>query len=387
MSGNRPANDATAKLEQVGYHPGLWTRLEPLWRAALAATPTASAFHSPEWIGSWLATYGPRLKPAALIWRDLAGLPVGACLISITKERLGPFPVRRAWLNATGEHEVMSEHNILLGAPEVQARLARDVADHLTVRRVDQLMLSGFRAEAAHTLRATHPPGATDGFESEDRFVDLEALRISGTEYLASLSRNTREQIRRSQRLYSATFGTLSVEVANGNEIPKAWWVEFMALHLERWQQRGTAGSFAKPSTNTFHERLRSVSAPQPHPTNGLRVHLVRVSAGDETIAYLYNLVFRGVVCFYQSGFRYHADNKLKPGLLAHALVIQHYCDQGELEYDFLAGETTAAQYKRSLAKSSRALVWEEISASTRYMRAVHALRLLRRHWRPTPDV
>jgi len=82
----------------------------------------------------------------------------------------------------------------------------------------------------------------------------------------------------------------------------------------------------------------------------------------------------RGVVTFYQSGLRYEDDNRLKPGLIAHSLAIQHYLDGKASEYDFLAGERGRVQYKQSLGSCKRQLMWIELNAATSKMRLVKRL-------------
>lgn len=380
---------APAVLEVVPYSPDLWARLEPAWLAALRADAAATAFHSGAWVQCWLATYGGRLRPDGLVWR-VGGEPVGACLLSLTRERLGPFPLRRAWLNATGEAEVGSEHNRLLGTPEVRGQMVADIARESMRRRADQLMLTGFDLQQADLLRAAWSRGSRSGYESEDCYVDLAAVRAAGRGYLSTLSGNTREQIRRSTRAYTEQFGAPTVNVATDLAMANAWHEEMVALHEARWQARGQAGSFATATAQAFHRSLRSSCAPPHGPpaqmaatateamTTHLRVELVRISFGGETIALLYNLVFRGGVYFFQSGLRYHEGNKFKPGLVAHAMAIQHYLDHGHREYDFLAGEPAAVQYKRSLTKTSRQLLWEEVSAVNAKMGVIAAIRDLR---------
>ena len=43
-------------------------------------------------------------------------------------------------------------------------------------------------------------------------------------------------------------------------------------------------------------------------------------------------------------------DNRLKPGLLSHAMAIQFFSDQGFKEYNFMGGDS---QYKRQLSQKS----------------------------------
>jgi CelD/BcsL family acetyltransferase involved in cellulose biosynthesis len=65
------------------------------------------------------------------------------------------------------------------------------------------------------------------------------------------------------------------------------------------------------------------------------------------------------VVSFYQSAFVYESDNRLKPGLLTHALAIQALLDGGYGRYDLLAADgPDGSRYKASLATDKGRLAW-----------------------------
>src|SRR5206468_187238 len=103
----------------------------------------------------------------------------------------------------------------------------------------------------------------------------------------------------------------------------------------------GKPGAFASAHFIDFHRRLISTAAAVGE------AELVRVTVGGEPIGYLYNLLHRGTVYFYLSGLRYEAaDNRIKPGLVTHALAIQHYLECGFATYDFMGGSSC---YKTSL--------------------------------------
>jgi CelD/BcsL family acetyltransferase involved in cellulose biosynthesis len=76
-----------------------------------------------------------------------------------------------------------------------------------------------------------------------------------------------------------------------------------------------------------------------------LRVDLLRISAGNREIGYLYNFVSDGWVMAYQSGLTSAPDNRWKPGLVSHCAAITFALDRGDWRYDFLAGP---ARYKAS---------------------------------------
>ena len=84
-------------------------------------------------------------------------------------------------------------------------------------------------------------------------------------------------------------------------------------------------------------------------------VQMLRVTAGTEVVGYLYNLVRNGHVYFYQSGFNYTEDHKLRPGLVCHYLAVMHNLKVDSRIYDFLAGPQ---RYKQSLARLKLKMYW-----------------------------
>ena len=363
-------------LDSLPHARGVWPSIEGEWEALLRETNCRSVFMSRQWMELWFDVFGSILRPDVLRWRDADGRVVALCPVSICRERRGPFIVRRAYLNAAGEHLLASEHNMVLSLPGHESSVHADLADYVR-RRADSLMLSGFVEGAVARVRAAWPPlGAEEGYESDDRYVPLGLLRSTGTPYLASLSRNTREQVRRSMRLYCELHGDPVVEVAGNPAQALAWFVELCDLHAGRWQSRGTAGAFASPGAIRFHERLIREYTRHAGALDHFAVELTRVRFGDHVVGVLYNLCYYGVANFYQSGLRYADDNRLKPGLVTHSLAIQRYLDGGDLgEYDFLAGETGGARYKESLASERRTLVWCELMTPTFRNRMIVRLR------------
>ena len=179
-------------------------------------------------------------------------------------------------------------------------------------------------------------------------YVDLDRLRQSNIEYEKSLSPNTREQLRRSLRLYAES-GELRIEVAPDLAIAEKFFAEMCSMHQSTWMERGETGAFTPGRRLEFHRALIQRAFPAGC------IQMVRVSAGGEAIGNLYNFVRNGKVYFFQSGFHYKQDKRLKPGLVTHALAIRYCLQAGFRDYDFLAGN---AQYKRSLAKDCRQLAW-----------------------------
>ncbi len=80
----------------------------------------------------------------------------------------------------------------------------------------------------------------------------------------------------------------------------------------------------------------------------------MKVTSGESTIAILYFYLVGKDVYFYLQGINYESDQKLKPGLVAHALATQHYLDRGMHKYDYMGGYS---QYKCQLSNPAEDLV------------------------------
>jgi CelD/BcsL family acetyltransferase involved in cellulose biosynthesis len=102
-------------------------------------------------------------------------------------------------------------------------------------------------------------------------------------------------------------------------------------------------------------------------------IALLRLSAGERLVGYLYNFEFRGNAANYQSGFDYEgAKRHQTPGLTCHHYAIVDAASRGFDRYDFLAGDD---RYKRSLATAAAGLDWLELGGGWRGWMLDHVTR------------
>ena len=357
-----------------------WSALKDVWAMLAGATPGASCFVGPAWVGAWLETFGPRLAPEVILF-EYGDRPTGATLLVSRTERKGFLPLRRIYLHTSGEDAadgVGVEYVSLVCEPGHADAVHAALAALLAERSWDEFLFHGVTEETLSRMTRLFP-----GFEVETEWrpsyvVDLARLRSEGRTYEETLSKNTRSQLRRSRKRY-AERGPLALRFASSTEEALVWLADLGAFHQARWSARGEAGAFASTRWRDFHTRLVASA----FPVGG--VQLARVSAGDQVIGLLYNLVERGRVAFYQSGFRYEDDNRLKPGLLTHALVVQACLEQGHDVYDFLAGGPEGERYKASLATDTSRLAWCVVRRPTLRNRVASGLRTAKRLLRATP--
>jgi CelD/BcsL family acetyltransferase involved in cellulose biosynthesis len=146
--------------------------------------------------------------------------------------------------------------------------------------------------------------------------------------------------------------GPLRFERAGTLEEAHAWLDALAELHGRSWRRRGQPGAFAAAFSRRFHHALIERALPRGE------LDLLRLSAGEVVLGYLYNFRLGGRIYAYQSGLNHDcAGRHGKPGLSCHAMAVEQALAAGDATYDFLAG---AARYKLSLANASVPLFWVE---------------------------
>ena len=320
---------ATDVVVELGALPSLET-LQTQWRT-LETRAEGSFFLSWAWISAWLAICAPDASYRLLSARrggDVVGLGI---LRKVGSE---------LYLHQCGDAEldaIFIEYNgFLVADAAVREAMFAFLGD---TRGWSTLHIGG--ADQATLDAALDTDLHEDVRRRSCPWIDLEALEPGLDGYLAALSANTRQQIRRSLRLCD----DMQIEVVQRDEM--AWALaQLQTLHEAAWLQRnGTRGAFAHPHFASFARML----------TQNPGVDLLRITAGGTLVGLLLNFTHAGHVYAYQSGLNYTDDNRFKPGLMSHALAAAHYREQGMHAYHFMAGE---GQYKRSLGTKTEELAW-----------------------------
>jgi CelD/BcsL family acetyltransferase involved in cellulose biosynthesis len=342
--------------------------LQPLWQA-LESRSDASFFLSWNWIGTWLETTG--VRPHVVTLRRDGAVTALALIVERQRRRLGVFPCRVGALHETGDAAMDSiyiEYNGALYARDLPDSAFAHMLRPLMALGWDELCLSGV---APSTAAAAEEAGwiVVPRAASRCFAVDLDILRAQGGAYVDSLGANTRQQIRRTERLYAGR-GAVALAAAGSLAEAKDFLAGLKALHQAAWRLRGREGAFANPFFERFHDRLLERLWPQGG------AELLKITAGAHVVGYLYNFIHRDSVLNYQSGFAAESDNKLKPGLLSHALCVERHRARGARRYDLMAGE---ARYKQNLAAPHAELVWVTLHRPGVLARAENLARRLKR--------
>ena len=340
----------------------VWRELEPRAEAPF--------FLTWDWIGTWLEE--SRIEPLVLTGRYGGEIVLLGLLVPWKRSdtRLwSTYGLRLHTTGVAGQDVITIEYNSFLIDKEWAGRAEPEALAFLTSgisvagRRRDELHLQGVVSEYESFV----PPSmlAQVVARKPSYRIDLDAVRASGKPYLDHLSANTRQQIRRSVRLYEQR-GKL--ETRRARDVGEAMrFVDGLAdLHQRYWTKRGEPGGFGHPFFESFLRRLTERCLPRGS------IELVQINCGNEAIGYVYNFVHRGHIYYYLTGFLYEDDPRLKPGLVSHYMCIELHLREQARIYDFMAGD---ARYKASLGKPGPEMLYLIIQRPTGLLRLENTLR------------
>jgi CelD/BcsL family acetyltransferase involved in cellulose biosynthesis len=327
--------------------------LESEW-CALESVATPSFFTSWQWIGTLVSAVPPAGRPKLLRGRAGGETVALASLGASRRRRHSLVRSRALYLNEIGDARFDSltiEHNGVLTATGWEKAVGDGLVDWFAgiCKEADELQVSGSRVplpqkrleECGLTSIKTALPSYS---------VDLRRLAASNGELDPVLSANARQQLRRAFRHFQG-HGPLHLGEAASVMEALSFFNSMKALHCASWERRSKPHSFAGEFFEPFHRLLIERSFAKGG------TQLLRASAGDRVIGYLYNFRLGNRVYSYQSGFD-DVDRRERPGVVAHALAIRHAFRAGASVYDFMAGSN---RLKQSFATCCEPMLWQVI--------------------------
>lgn len=350
--------DEMAYLDVIDTEPGLLALL-PEWTALLSRGRPNGLMLGPDWQVSWWRVFGDlgrrRLCVGAVRdGRRLIGL---APLLRRTQRLHGILPLRRLEALGSGEpeeDEVLSEYLGLIAEVGAESRVAEALASAVAGGRfggVDELVIPLADGESP-SLAALGAAFRERGWRvavTQTTEAPYVALPASWEEYLATLPSRRRKELRRTEADLEAWAGEpLRLHVAADQDGLAEGRAVLERLHADRWSTADRPGVFASSRFRRFHETLMPILLERG------ALELLWLTARDEPLAALYNIVWEGRVYQYQAGRRMDLGAPLRPGFAIHLHAIRRAIAHGRLEYDLMGG---TAHYKREFALQSRPLV------------------------------
>lgn len=358
---------------------------EKLLRQSTCDVPTLSPLWLLPWWQMYGTTQGRRLK-TALLWDN--GRLVG--LAPLLSRRLGSgtgVPVRRIELLASGEEEHEEVCSSYIGVISERGR-EQAVSEELTralrggqFGRWDDLLLVSMDASQVlpPVFAACLSKGAHYAITGTCPVVRLPS---SWSAYLASLPEPNRRVVEQAERDFEAWAGRdVSFHVARDRSDLELGRKLLETLHSERRASLEKPSVFQHVRFRAFHDRVML-----PLFERGA-LELCWLTAKDQPICAMYNIVWNDRVFFYQGGRTTRIPDHLRPTVVGHAYAIRRAIEAGRVEYDFMG---RAAHYKLDLAHEFRPLGTLYATQGTLLPRMrlagdylSSAARQLYRRWRP----
>ena len=254
------------------------------------------------------------------------------------------FKIKQAYLNRYGQQEpdqIWIEYNDFM-VDRMAASITKEamlnfvfkheLADEFIIGMSDEQSLRPYSLAHSNVRYIMESPGYIANLENCHCLDD----------YLNTLSRNTRSQIKRTRKLLEKD-GEIQLTEAHSTDQKNSFLKQMSEIHKQRWNDSTYGSGFSNNHFNDFHQRLIN-DDPEQNVTKILELKL-----DNKILGFIYLLVQEDKWLFYLSALNYHPDKRVKVGLLFHSIVIQKAIDEGINNYDFLAGE---ARYKQSMSNT-----------------------------------
>lgn len=247
------------------------------------------------------------------------------------------------------------QYDAWLAQALVMLRDQFDVADLRDMQRaVDVMVLQ--RAAAMPMLHAA----------CRERTIMVAALTPDWDAYLARLSANRRQQIRRARRKVFEQEGMVLDRLCHADQLEE-WFSELVRLHHKRWQQKGEGEhAFRTSHYNQFHRSFMGAML------EGNALRLWGLKKDGRLVAMLYCLSDGHTTFYYQGGFDTDYD-ELKPGMVLMSCAMEEAIREGCREFNMMKGDY---DFKRSLAKET-ASTWNLLLVRAGLVGVLYQLRCI----------
>jgi len=282
-----------------------WSRL---------AEAAGNVFSTPEWASIWWSHFGAGRELRILAGRDPGGSV--AVVLPLYLNRSRPLRV----LRFVG-HGVADQLGPVC-APEDRERVAAALRPMLADRRWRADLLVGDRVSAAEGW--SEHTGATVVLAEPSPTLAIGGK--SWDEFLASKSKNFRDQVRRRERKLAKSH-ELSFRLSDAERLPEDM-STLLRLHAARWEDASAA--FAA-ELEAFHREFAAIALER----GWLRLWICEVDGAP--VAAWYGLRYADCECFYQSG-RDPSWDEHSVGFVLLAHTIRSAFQDGMREYRFLRG-------------------------------------------------
>ncbi len=313
--------------------------LETAWNALAGGMPLRSW----DWLATWWNHYGAASDKSAdrqlyvlAVYDDDNDATDGAKpLIGIAPWYLDRSAIKGSVIRWLGSGEVCTDHLSLICRPDDATRVAAAIADTLTGKcddwdLVELGAVDADDAPVAALLAALEVRECLVSRHAADQCWALD-LPASWDDYLASVSKSHRKQLRQLERRVLETNRASWLRVETESDLAVAWDV-LVDLHQRRRRSLGEPGCFA---SRPFHDFHRDVVA-RLLVRGQLRMSWLELDGTPAAAEY--HLADGNTTYAYQGGVDPDRLGE-EPGRLSTILCVRAAIDEGQRHFDFLRGD------------------------------------------------
>ncbi|MBC7227542.1 MAG: GNAT family N-acetyltransferase [Thermoflexales bacterium] len=309
---------------EIHSHPSAFDALADEWTALLRRSSTDVPFLTPAYARAWWRHLGGGDLCLVMVRDD--GALIGIAPLFLTRPPDGPT------LQWVGCVEVSDYLDAVIAAGR-ETEVWEAVLEALTgpsAPRWERMDLCTIPA-ASPTLELLPARARARGWSVETEVQEVcPVIPLPSTweEYLASLDRKDRHELRRKLRRAEALEGLRWYIVGPEHDL-EAEIEDFLALMVS--STRAKAEFLTPPMRAFFRDLMRAAFA-----EGWLQLAFLEWD-GRKLAAYL-NFVYNNRVLVYNSGLDWRADPGLGAGIVLSAFLIRHAIAEGREAYDFLRG-------------------------------------------------
>ncbi len=311
-----------------------------IWNEIYDQDEQASAFMSWEWMDSWKNHFSGNREMQIIYARNRDGQPVAALPIMAESIGLPGFPFMKRFQLTGSDSLACSEHLGFLIKPGTETSILHQLLSYAWRHYGDRKYFRFSEIDnGSREMEIISEWSRTETLKQEFKSHGgcwQTGLPDSWDEFLAELSSNFRQQIRRHLRKIDNSTAFVKRQITERREVePVAQ--KLMELNQKRMSGKGVNSCFnTKAMRDFFLEMSVEMVAAK-------KAWLDAIYKDEEVIAASLHLVDKASVSYYQGGFD-EQFAKQKPMVVLFATAIQRAIQQKKKIYDFLGGNEAYKQ-------------------------------------------
>ena len=303
----------------AGIEQGTFESLADHWQQLINECSEPTFFDSQTWQRTWWAEFGNDSELKLLLVRSDAG----------DVNMIAPMMVDGSQVSFLGSTDLVDYHDFLTRDRQSPTCIRSVLSAITDMSEIDTILLQSLPGNSptiTHFREAAEQAGWNVEIEQEDVAPRVE-LPETWDEYVSSLRKKDRHELRRKLRRLEAAGETRQVELSSPEDVEAAMG-DFMRLHRMSTPDKN---EFMTPEREQFFTKIAIELARE----NSTRLCFLEVNGEREATSL--SFVSGNVRYLYNSGYN-PAQSKLSVGLLNHALAIKSSIEHGHRVFDFMRG-------------------------------------------------